>query len=253
MPVTYERQGAAAVLTIDRQERRNAVDGPTADLLEEAYERFVEDDGARVLILTGAGDVAFCAGADLKAIASFEPRLTSDGGPLGFTRRISPKPTIAAISGWCLAGGMELALWCDLRIAAEGSTFGFTERRFGVPLIDGGTQRLPRIVGLGHALDLILTGRLVPTEEALAMGLITEIVGSGAHLIRALEMAEALAGFPQETMLADRRAAIEGIGMTFEEGLRFESAAALEVFDAAQRGAARFAAGEGRGGAGAGA
>src|SRR3954469_17558194 len=167
MSVEYERIGAAAVVTIDRPERRNAVDGPTADLLEQAYERFVDDDEARVLILTGGGDLAFCAGADLKAIDTFEPRLMSDGGPLGFTRRISPKPTIAAISGWALAGGMELALWCDLRIAAEGSTFGFTERRCGVPLIDGGTQRLPRIVGLGHALDLILTGRLVPAPEAL--------------------------------------------------------------------------------------
>jgi enoyl-CoA hydratase len=253
MSVTYEHRGTAAVLTIDRPERRNAVDGPTADLLEQAYERFVDDDEARVLILTGAGDLAFCAGADLKAIDTFEPRLMSDGGPLGFTRRISPKPTIAAISGWALAGGMELALWCDLRIAAEGSTLGFTERRFGVPLIDGGTQRLPRIVGLGRALDLILTGRLVHAEEALAMGLLTEIVPRERHLIRAIEIADALANFPQETMLADRRAAIEGIGMTFEEGLRFESAAALEVFEAAQRGAARFAAGEGRGGAGAGA
>src|SRR4051794_13959377 len=253
MAVNYERRGAAAVLTIDRQERRNAVDGPTADLLEEAYERFVEDDDARVLILTGGGDIAFCAGADLKAIASFEPRLLSDGGPLGFTRRVSPKPTIAAISGWCLAGGMELALWCDLRIAAEGSTLGFTERRFGVPLIDGGTQRLPRIVGLGRALDLILTGRLVQADEALAIGLLTEIVPRKRHLTRALEIAEALADFPQETMLADRRAAIEGVGMTFEEGLRLESSAALEVFEAAQRGAARFAAGEGRGAAGSGA
>jgi len=148
---------------------------------------------------------------------------------------------------------MELALWCDLRIAAEGSTFGFTERRFGVPLIDGGTQRLPRIVGLGRALDLILTGRLVQADEALAIGLVTEIVPAGQHLERALAIAEALAGFPQETMLADRRAAIEGIGMTFDEGLRFESTTALEVFEAAQRGAARFAGGEGRGAAGAGA
>src|SRR5207248_11759524 len=144
-------------------------------------------------------------------------------------------------------------LWCDLRIAAEGSTLGFTERRFGVPLIDGGTQRLPRIIGLGRALDLILTGRLVPAEEALAIGLITQIVPPGRHLDRALEMAEALARFPQETMLADRRAAIEGIGMTFEEGLSLEAGAALETFEVAQRGAARFAAGEGRGGAGAGA
>jgi len=251
--VHYERRGAAALLTIDRQERRNAVDGPTAELLGEAYERFEDDDDARVLILTGAGDVAFCAGADLKAIDTFGPRLTSDGGPLGFTRRIASKPTIAAISGWCLAGGMELALWCDLRIAAEGSTLGFTERRFGVPLIDGGTQRLPRIVGLGRALDIILTGRLVPAEEALAIGLVTEIVSAGQHVDRALAIAEALARFPQETMLADRRAAIEGIGMTFEEGLAFESAAALEVFEVARQGAARFAGGEGRGAAGAGA
>jgi enoyl-CoA hydratase len=253
MPVEYERRGASAVVTIDRQERRNAVDGPTADALEAAYERFVEDDEARVMILTGGGDLAFCAGADLKAIDTLGPRLTADGGPLGFTRRIAPKPTIAAISGWALAGGMELALWCDLRIVAEGSTFGFTERRFGVPLIDGGTQRLPRIVGLGRALDIILSGRLVPAEEALSIGLATEIVPAGKHLERALEYAEALARFPQQTMLADRRAAIEGIGMTFEEGLRFESAAALETYEAAQRGAARFAAGEGRGAAGTGA
>jgi enoyl-CoA hydratase len=251
--VHYERRGPAAVVTIDRQERRNAVDGPTADLLAEAYERFEDDDDARVLILTGGGDLAFCAGADLKAIDTFAPRLMAEGGPLGFTRRIAPKPTIAAISGWCLAGGMELALWCDLRIAAEGSTLGFTERRFGVPLIDGGTQRLPRIVGLGRALDIILTGRLVPAEEALAIGLLTEIVPPGTHLDRALEYAEALARFPQETMLTDRRAALEGIGMTFEEGLAFESGAGLEVFEVAREGAARFAGGEGRGAAGAGA
>jgi enoyl-CoA hydratase len=251
--VIYERKGAAALLTIDRQDRRNAVDGPTADLLEEAFDRFEDDEGARVLVVTGAGGVAFCAGADLKAIDSFAPRLTSESGPFGFTRRTASKPTIAAISGWCLAGGMELALWCDLRIATEGSTLGFTERRFGVPLIDGGTQRLPRIIGLGRALDLILTGRLVPADEALAMGLITEVVPPGRHLDRALEMAEALARFPQETMLADRRAAIEGIGMTFDEGLSLEAGAALETFDVAQRGAARFAAGEGRGAAGAGA
>src|SRR3954471_11303153 len=251
--VRYERVGAAAVLTIERPERRNAVDGPTAELLADGYRRFEDDDEARVLVLTGAGGVAFCAGADLKAIATLGPRLESPDGPLGFTRLTPSKPTIAAISGWCLVGGMELALWCDLRIAAEGSTLGFTERRFGVPLIDGGTQRLPRIVGLGRALDIILTGRLVPAEEALGIGLLTEVVPAGRHLERALELAEALARFPQETMLADRRAAIEGIGMTFEEGLRFESSAALEVFEAARRGAARFAAGEGRGAAGTGA
>jgi enoyl-CoA hydratase len=251
--VTYERLGAAAVLTIDRPERRNAVDGPTADLLAEGYERFEADDDARVLILTGAGGVAFCAGADLKAIDTLGPRLTASGGPLGFTRRIATKPTIAAISGWCLAGGLELALWCDLRIAAEGSVLGFPERRWGVPLIDGGTQRLPRIVGLGRALDMILTGRMVAADEALAMGLVTELVPAGRHLERAQELAENLAAFPQETMLADRLAALEGIGMPFEQGLDREARSGLALHEIAQRGAARFAGGEGRGGAGAGA
>jgi len=251
--VTYERRGAAAVLAIDREERRNAVDGPTADLLAEGFERFEADDDARVLVLTGAGDIAFCAGADLKAIDTLAPRLVAPGGPLGFTRRTASKPTIAAISGWCLAGGLELALWCDLRIAAEGSTLGFPERRFGVPLIDGGTQRLPRIVGLGRALDLILTGRMVPADEALAMGLLNEIVPAGRHLERSLEIAEALASFPQETMLADRMAAIEGIGLQFEQGLAREAMNGLPLHEIAQQGAARFAAGEGRGGAGAGA
>ena len=191
-PVRYERIGAAAVVTIDRPERRNAVDGPTAAALGEAYRRFEADDDARVLVLTGAGDAAFCAGADLKAIDTFGPRLGAPEGPLGFTRLTPTKPTIAAISGWCLAGGLELALWCDLRIAAAGATLGFPERRWGVPLIDGGTQRLPRIVGLGRALDIILTGRMVEADEALAIGLLTELVPAGRHLERALEIAEAL-------------------------------------------------------------
>ena len=252
-PVTYERSGAAAVVTIDRQERRNAIDGPTAQLLGEAYERFEGDDEARVLIFTGAGDVAFCAGADLKAIESFGPRLDDPRGPLGMSRVISSKPTIAAISGWCLAGGLELALWCDLRIATGESRLGFPERRWGVPLIDGGTQRLPRIVGLGRALDLILTGRIADAEECLAMGLVTEIVPAGRHLERSLEIAEALAGFPQDTMLADRRAAIEGVGLTFTEGLALEARNGRPTLETAWRGAARFAGGEGRSGAGAGA
>jgi enoyl-CoA hydratase len=251
-PVRYERVGAAAVLTIDRQDRRNAVDGPTAERLRDGYRRFVADDEARVLVLTGAGDVAFCAGADLKAIDTFAPRLGAPEGPLGFTRLTPPKPTIAAISGWCLAGGFELALWCDLRIAAEGSTLGFPERRWGVPLIDGGTQRLPRIVGLGRALDLILSGRMVHSEEALGMGLLTEVVVPGRHLERALEYAEALAAFPQVTMLADRRAAIEGFGLPLDAALAVEARAGLETFGVAAEGAARFAAGEGRGGEGAG-
>ena len=203
-----------------------------------------------MLVLTGAGEEAFCAGADLKAIDGFAERLEAPGGPLGFTRRTPAKPTIAAVSGWCLAGGLELALWCDLRVAAEGASFGCTERRFGVPLVDGGTQRLPRIVGLGRALDLILTGRVVPAAEALAMGLVTEVVPAGRHVERALEFAETLARFPQDTMLADRRAAIEGLGLPLAEGLALEASASREVFEAGRRGAARFAAGEGRGAAG---
>jgi enoyl-CoA hydratase len=251
--VQYERRGAAALVTIDRQHRRNAVDGPTAVALHDAYRRFEADDEARVMVLTGAGDVAFCAGADLKATETFVPRLMSEEGPMGFTRLTPSKPTIAAISGFALAGGLELALWCDLRIATEDSTLGYPERRWGVPLIDGGTQRLPRIVGLGRALDLILTGRMIGAAEALAMGMLTEVVAPGAHLQRALALAEGLAGFPQRTMLADRRAAIEGFGMPLEQALALEAKAGPEVFEDGARGAARFAAGEGRGGAGAGA
>ena len=250
--VRYERTGAVAVLTIDRPERRNAVDGATAEQLKVGYERFEADDDARVLVLTGGGDVAFCAGADLKAIDTFTPRLADPGGPLGFTRLTPSKPTIAAISGWCLAGGLELALWCDLRIAAEGSQLGFPERRWGVPLIDGGTQRLPRIVGLGRALDLILSGRIVEAAEARDLGLVTEVVPQGRHLERAIEIAEALARFPQDTLLADRRAAIEGLGLPLADGLALESEAGPVVYADAVAGAARFAGGEGRGGTGAG-
>jgi enoyl-CoA hydratase len=250
--VRYERVGAAAVITIDRPHRRNAVDGPTAERLLEGVEAFEADDGARVLVLTGAGGVSFCAGADLKALDTYAGRLELPDGPMGFTRRTPTKPTIAAIGGWCLAGGLELALWCDLRVAAEGSTLGFPERRWGVPLIDGGTQRLPRIVGMGRALDMILTGRLVGTDEALAMGLLTEVVPAGEHLARALEMAEGLAAFPQETMLADRRAALEGIGRPLADGLALEAQAGPAVFADAIAGAARFAGGEGRGAAGTG-
>jgi enoyl-CoA hydratase len=252
-PVRYERRGAAAVLTIDREERRNAVDGPTAVALHEAYLRFEADEGARVLVLTGAGGVAFCAGADLKAIETFGDRLMAPGGPMGFTRLTPSKPTVAAISGYALAGGLELALWCDIRIATEDSRLGFPERRWGVPLTDGGTQRLPRVVGLGRALDMILTGRIMDASEAHAIGLVNELVPPGAHLERALELAENLARFPQRTMLADRHAAIHGLGMPLAEGLALEAQAGPEVFKDAVRGAARFAGGEGRGGAGAGA
>jgi enoyl-CoA hydratase len=240
-------------VTIAREQRRNAVDGATAGALHAAYERFESEDDARALVLTGAGELAFCAGADLKAIESFADRLSLPGGPMGFTRLTPSKPTIAAISGYCLAGGLELALWCDLRIATETAILGYPERRWGVPLIDGGTQRLPRIVGLGRALDLILTGRMVGAQEALAMGLLTEVVPAGAHVERAVALANGLAHFPQRTMLADRRAAIEGLGMPLAEGLELEAQAGPEVFADGAAGAARFAGGEGRGGAGAGA
>jgi enoyl-CoA hydratase len=239
-------------VTINRRERRNAVDGPTAALLGEAFANFEADDEARVFILTGAGPEAFCAGADLKNIESLGGRLDLPEGPLGFTRRIATKPTIAAISGWCLAGGLELALWCDIRIATGDAKLGFPERRWGVPLIDGGTQRLPRVVGLGRALDMILTGRIVEAPEAKEIGLVNEVVPDGTHLDRALEYAEGLAGFPQETMLADRRAAIEGIGRTLVEGLRLEAESGGRTLEVAWRGASRFASGEGRGGEGAG-
>lgn len=240
-------------MTIDRPERRNAVDGPTAEALYGALMRFEDEDDARVMVLTGAGDVAFCAGADLKAIETLGGRLMAKEGPMGFTRLTPSKPTIAAISGYALAGGLELALWCDLRIATGGSKLGYPERRWGVPLIDGGTQRLPRVVGLGRALDLILTGRIVDAEEAHGMGLLTEVVAEGEHLTRAVELANNLAKFPQRTMLADRRAAIEGLGMSLVEGLALESQAGPDVYLDAVSGAQRFAAGEGRGGAGAGA
>jgi enoyl-CoA hydratase len=213
--VKYERTGAAAVVTIDRPERRNAVDGETAAALLEAYERFAADDGARVMVLTGAGEQAFCAGADLKALETLNP--DAAGGPMGFTRITPAKPAIAAIRGWCVAGGLELALWCDLRVASEDARFGCLERRWGVPLIDGGTQRLPRVVGLGRALDLILTGREVDAQEALAMGLVNEVVPD--PLARALELAEAITAFPQDTMLSDREATISAGGLELEARL----------------------------------
>ena len=258
--VRYERTGAAAVLTIDRRERRNAVDVETAALLLDGLREFEADEEARVLVLTGDGPEAFCAGADLKAMAEaaradldvLDAVAARPEGPMGFTRLTPSKPTVAAISGWCLAGGLELALWCDLRIATETAGLGFTERRFGVPLIDGGTQRLPLVVGMGRALELILTGRVVDAEEALRWGLVNEVVPEGRHLERALEIAEGLAAFPQTTMLSDRRAAIEGSGLPLADGLALEAELGRASIETGLRGAARFAAGEGRGAAGAG-
>jgi len=240
--VRYERSGAAALVTIDRPERRNAVDGATAAALREAFERFTADADALVMVLTGAGDEAFCAGADLKALATLDPG--APGGPLGFTRLPSPKPAIAAIGGWCVAGGLELALWCDLRVAADHARFGCLERRWGVPLIDGGTQRLPRVVGLGRALDLLLTGREVDAAEAHAMGLVNEVVPRGAHVARALALAEAIAAHPQATMRSDREAAQAALGLPLSDGLALEARLGRERIGDALEGARRFADGQ---------
>jgi enoyl-CoA hydratase len=190
-------------------------------------------------VLTGAGEKAFCAGADLKALDTLD--VDGPGGPLGFTRLASPKPTIAAISGWCLAGGLELALWCDLRIATETAVFGCAERRWGVPLIDGGTQRLPRVIGTGRALDLVLTGRNVDAAEAFQLGLANEVVAPGEHVARALEVAELIASHPQETMRSDRRALLEGEGLSLADGLALEARLGRERLVDAAAGAELFA------------
>jgi enoyl-CoA hydratase len=191
------------------------------------------------MVLTGAGEAAFCAGADLKALDTLD--VDAPGGPMGFTRLASPKPTIAAVAGWCLAGGLELALWCDLRIADATARLGFAERRWGVPLIDGGTQRVSRVVGVGRALDLVLSGRVVDAPEALSLGLVTEVVEPGRHVERALALAEQLAGFPQDTMLSDRRAVLEGATLPLAEGLALEAALGRERLAGAADGVRRFA------------
>jgi enoyl-CoA hydratase/carnithine racemase len=245
--IRTERRDHTLLVTLDRPERRNAIDGATAAELLAAFEAFEADDDARVLVLTGAPP-AFCAGADLKALETLDP--DAAGGPLGFTRLHTSKPTIAAVAGHAVAGGLELALWCDLRIADASAAFGCLERRWGVPLIDGGTQRLPRIVGQGRALDLILTGRLVAADEALAIGLVTEVVAPGGHLARALELAARLAAFPQETLRSDRLAALAAPGLPLADGLALEARVGRDSLAAGRAGAARFAAGEGRGGGG---
>ena len=244
--VTWETRGPVALVTIDRQHRRNAIDGRTADTLVALLERFEADEALRVMVLTGAGE-AFCAGADLTAIDTLAPRTDGPDGPLGFTRRTASKPTIAAIDGWAVAGGLELALWCDLRICSPRSTFGCLERRWGVPLIDGGTWRLPRIVGMGRALDLILTGRTVDATEALAIGLVTSVARS--PVAAAVELGEQLAAYPQETMLSDRASVYDGWGLSRDEALALEMRYGLAVVGVGRDGAERFKAGAGRGGA----
>ena len=222
--VITERRGRTFIVTINRQEARNAVDADTANLLNDAVNLFRQDDDLRVMLLTGAGDVSFCAGADLKgALGLAENRNAQEDGPMGFSRITDvQKPSIAAIEGYCLAGGLELACWCDFRIAAAHSRFGVVNRRCGVPLIDGGTQRLWRIVGLGNALYLIETGAMISADHALRMGLVQEIVPKGKALERSLELAEAISNYPWNSLVRDRQAVYEGLAMTLPEGLRHE-------------------------------
>ena len=226
MSVRYETDGPVAVLTIDRAERRNAVDRATANALLEGYRRFEADDALRVLVVTGAGGQSFCAGADLKAL---DNDVVGDAGPMGFTRLRSAKPTLAAIEGYCVAGGLEIAVWCDLRVVGRSAQLGCLERRWGVPLIDGGTQRLPRIVGLGRALDLVLTGRLLGAAEAERIGLVDRVVDDGAALTEAVALAKQIAEFPFACVLADRASLLDGLSLSLEEGLRRTIAWAREV------------------------
>jgi len=249
--VIVETKGCVATVTMDRPDCRNAVDGPTATLLRAAFERFEADDDLRVLVLTGAGG-QFCAGADLKAMAdparrnAVEPTGAAPG-PMGPTRRAWSKPVIAAIEGHAVAGGLELALMCDLRVAARSAVFGVFCRRWGVPLIDGGTVRLPRIVGAGRALDMILTGRAVPADEALTFGLVNRVVEDGGALAAAQALAAQIAEFPQACLRADRASAIRQWDLPLEDALRLEGAGGFAVVAAeGLAGARRFAAGAGR-------
>jgi len=249
MPVQTQIDGPVFIVTIDRPEVRNAVDRPTAEALTAAFERFDATPELSVAVLTGAGGT-FCAGADLKGIAEGRGnRFDPEGqGPLGPTRMLLSKPVIAAVEGHAVAGGLELALWCDLRVAARDAVFGVYCRRWGVPLIDGGTIRLPRIVGMGRALDLILTGRGVSGDEALVMGLVTRLTPKGDALALALDLAHGLARLPQACMRNDRLSAYEQQGRPMADALANEFRRGIESLASAEAvdGAARFAKGAGR-------
>ena len=252
--IRVDRDGAVVVVTIDRPAVRNAVDGPTAAALASAFRSFDEDDTASVAILTGAGGT-FCAGADLKAITDGRGnRVDRDplvDGPMGPTRMLLSKPVIAAVEGYAVAGGLELAVWCDLRVAASDAVFGVFCRRWGVPLIDGGTIRLPRLIGHSNAMDLILTGRGVAGEEAVRMGLVNRLTDRGGALDGALRLAHELSELPQGCMRSDRRSAYDQWGMAMTDALARETELGLDVVRSGetQAGAARFAAGAGRHGA----
>lgn len=248
-PILIERRGAVTVVVLNRPEQRNAVDPATGVALRAAFEAFEADAEARVAVLTGAGGV-FCAGADLKAVAQSTARYSADGpGHMGPTRMLLSKPVIAAVEGHAVAGGLELALWADLRVAAETAVFGVFCRRWGVPLVDGGTVRLPRLIGHSRALDMILTGRPVEAEEALAFGLANRLVPEGQALAAAIELAEAIARFPQACLGIDRTSTYTQWGLPLPDALRHEGLSADQaILTAAQAGATRFAEGRGRGG-----
>jgi enoyl-CoA hydratase len=245
MTVSTEANGPVLTVILDRPEARNAVDGPTAQALADAFRAFEADDSRAVAVLCGAGG-AFCAGADLKQMSNrIDPDMTGDG-PMGPSRMVLSKPVIAAISGPAVAGGIELAAWCDLRIMEADAVVGVFCRRWGVPLIDGGTVRLPHIVGLGRALDLILTGRPVGADEALAMGFANRVVPSGHARRAAEELAAELARFPQACLRSDRASVYAGLGRPQLDALASEFEYGRAVLDEAFAGAARFAGGEGR-------
>lgn len=250
MLVLTEKKGAVTTIIINRPEVRNAVDGPTAAQLAEAFRAFEADEEARAAVLTGAGGF-FCAGADLRAVSSGERghSIAEEGdGPMGPTRMRFAKPVIAAVGGYAVAGGLELALLCDLRVVERDAVFGVFCRRWGVPLIDGGTVRLPRLIGLSQAMDMILTGRPVEAEEALRMGLANRVVETGTSRAEAEKLAELIIGFPERCMLSDRRAAYEGMDMPFDLAMRNEFRLGLKTFESGEtvEGASRFAAGSGR-------
>jgi enoyl-CoA hydratase len=252
MSVRVESLGEVTVVTIDRPAVRNAVDAPTAARLADAFRRFDADPAQAVAVLTGAGR-SFCAGADLRAVAEGRGnRVAETGdGPMGPTRMQLGKPVIAAIEGHAVAGGLELALWCDLRVAATDAVFGVYCRRWGVPLVDGGSVRLPRVVGHGHAMDMILTGRAVGAEEALRIGLANRLVETGQARAAAIGLAQQLARLPQRCLRSDRLSALRQWDLPEDAALREELRAGLDVLRSgeAREGAARFAAGAGRHGA----
>ena len=253
--VLVSTDGPVVVITIDRPHARNAVDGPTAKLLADAFRQFDADQSLSVAVLTGAGGT-FCAGADLKGISAGRGnRVDADmslDGPMGPTRMQLDKPVIAAVEGHAVAGGLELAAWCDLRVAATDAVFGVFCRRWGVPLIDGGTVRLARLLGHSHALDLILTGRGVSGDEALRMGLANRLCEPGTALVTAVALAQQIAAFPQICLRSDRRSSYEQWDVSMRDALANETQLGLGVIRSGEtlQGAARFVAGEGRHGAG---